>query len=110
MAEVSQKELLSKKPRHNKLEKYRVHFKVVETIKGTMPEAYSLTTKMRYYERTDYLDNVTVGGCEAGFAVGDRYLFLLQKGGELDASWCSSNVHALYRVDMSFVRSLRSDK
>ena len=110
VAEVSQVELLSKKPRHNELEKYRVQFSVVEAIKGAAPETYSLTTKMRYYEPRYNLDGVVVGGCEGGFAVGNRYLFLLPRSGELDTSWCSSNVHALYRVDMAFVRSLRRDK
>ncbi len=97
------------RPVLNEFADYVATFRVTHVYKGDPEAEFELPFRGRYSEidpRGSDVDEIVVGGCEAGFALDEMRIFLLKGDEPLEAHWCSSRIHAPYRVNMEYLDEL----
>ena len=88
---------------------YVATFRVTHVYKGAPQAEFEMTFRRRYSEvdpRGSDPEEIVVGGCEAGFALDEMRIFLLDGDEPVEAHWCSSRVHPPYRVNMEYLEEL----
>ena len=109
IAEVIAVRRVTDRPVLNEVADYVATFRVTHVYKGNPEAEFELSFRGRYSEvdpRGSDVQEIIVGGCEAGFALDEMRIFLLNGDERVEAHWCSSRIHAPYRVNMEYLEEL----
>jgi len=104
-ATVADVSLLTKSPKNGQRARYLAVLKPTEAFKGELKKVVRVKYRKEFYA-PDNGDIVVSADCDAKFSVGDEYLVLMRGDKMPKVHWCSSRIHPIYRVDLSFVREL----
>ena len=111
IAEVIAVRRVTERPVLSEHADYVATFRVVHVYKGEPEDEFELPFQSRYWERdprtaVEDQELVVVAGCGETLALDEMRIFLLNGDEPFETHWCSSRVHAPYRVDMQFLEEL----
>ena len=107
VAKVDSVSLITEKPAHDKMATYSVTFEVLRAFKGNPADIVRLKFKRLYQDPS--INDLIIGGCDPDFAQGEEYLILKRRWRNPRMDWCSSEVHALHRVDLPWLESFATE-
>jgi hypothetical protein len=87
---------------------YVAIFERERTFKGMQADTFEVAFEMRWHD--PYAEFKTISSCDWGFEIGAEYLFLRNEWRDFQVSFCSNQLHPIYRIDIDQVESLAAQE